>query len=118
VTNSILLVRGAFALTLLFAVQLLWAFLTPVAQMPKAPEISDYIWHISIFAVLVIPLCTTLPKQRMKTAIAAILFGTLIEFIQPYFGRGFQVHDLGANALGVCAGWFLSRQFAHFLKWT
>jgi VanZ family protein len=115
-TKSGWIVRGACALTLLFAVVLLWAFLTPIAQMPKVPDISDYIWHISIFAALVIPLCTTLPNQRMKTAIAAIIFGTIIEFIQPYFGRGFEVHDLVSNTLGVGAGWFFSRQFAQLFK--
>jgi VanZ family protein len=115
-TNFGLVQRSAIALTLLFAVVLLWAFLTPIAQMPKIPDVSDYIWHISIFAVLVIPLCTTLPNQRMKTAIAAIIFGTIIEFIQPHFGRGFEVHDLVSNTLGVGAGWFFSMKFVQLLK--
>jgi VanZ family protein len=102
------LIRAAAAFTFVFTLVLLWAFLTPISQLPKTPDISDYVWHFAIFAVLVIPLSTVLPKQGGKIAFAAVLFGTAIECIQPYFGRGFEAHDLLSNAIGIVAGWCIS----------
>ena len=110
------LVTAAALVTIVLIFVLLWAFLTPVAQLPPAPGISDYFWHISIFAILVIPLGTTLPSQSLTIALAAILFGTVIEFIQPNFGRGFEIHDLVSNAVGVCAGWWIAKKLAGLLK--
>jgi glycopeptide antibiotics resistance protein len=115
-TRQQLLVRAAYGVTGAFSLVLLWAFLTPVAELPDVPGISDYVWHLVIFAILVLPLMATVPAKRLPLAVLAIAFGTAIEFGQPYFGRGFQIHDLAANALGVCAGWWLSSKITAFFN--
>lgn len=115
-TISVWHVRFAWAFTGTLCVALVWAFLTPVAELPRFPTISDYFWHIGLFAILVIPLGTTLPAQRIWLVIFALAFGTLLEILQPYFGRGFEVHDLIANALGVALGWFVSTKLAWVLN--
>lgn len=113
--GSLWLVRAAWIFTIGFTLVLLWALLTPVAQLPKVPDLSDYVWHIGTFATLVLPLCTIMPKQGAKIAVMAVLLGTLIEFIQPYFDRGFEIHDLGSNAIGIGLGWLISRPISVFL---
>ena len=114
--SQILFSRAAMAFTIVFACVLLWAFLTPVAMLPHVPEISDYIRHIVIFAVLLIPLGTAMPEYRVKYALLKLLFGTAIEFAQPHFGRGFEIHDLISNALGVGAGWYASRRISTLMQ--
>ena len=109
-------IRSAAIVTFFYIILLLWAFLTPVANLPDVPKISDYIWHIGLLAVLVIPLMAILPKHITKIAVAAIAFGTIVEFIQPSFGRGFEIHDLLSNILGVGAGLFISRFIAASFK--
>ena len=115
-TRDIWFLRAAIAFTLVFSAALVWAFLTPIAQLPKVPDISDYVWHIAIFAVLVIPLCTILPAQRIFLVGSAIAFGIILEILQPYFGRGFEIHDLASNVLGVGLGWLASRKLAAIVE--
>ena len=105
-------VVAATTFTFLFVIVLMWAFLTPIDQLPSGPDISDYFWHIAIFAILVLPMSTTLPSQSLMIAAVAIVFGTLIEFVQPHFGRGFEVHDLFSNTLGVGIGWLIAKKLA------
>jgi VanZ family protein len=104
--------RFAWALTVTLSIAMIWAFLTPLAALPRVPKISDYLWHIGLFAILVIPLGTTFPARRTSLVVFAICFGALLEILQPYFGRGFEVHDLFANLIGVTLGWLISRKLA------
>ena len=114
--HSAWLVRSAAIATFFYIFALLWAFLTPLSELPDVLQISDYIWHIVLLAVLVVPLMTIVPKHSAKIAVAAIAFGTIVEFIQPSFGRGFETHDLLSNIFGVGAGWFISRYIAAYFK--
>ena len=108
-SRSVWLIRFAALFTFLFSLLALWAFLTPINALPPAPDISDFIWHVAIFVVLVVPLASTLPNHGNKIAFAAVIFGTGIEIAQPYFGRGFEVGDLLANMIGSGTGWYCAR---------
>lgn len=44
--------------------------------------------------------------MRVRMALALVAMGVVIEFLQGQTGyRSFDVHDMGANALGVLSGW-------------
>ena len=108
--------RAATIFTAGFAIAILWAFLTPIEQLPPNPNIADYIWHIAVFAALIIPLGSTLSRHNTKIALIAFAFATILEFAQPYFGRGFEIHDLISNTIGVGSGWFIARKMSRFFK--
>jgi VanZ family protein len=73
--------------------------------------------HVGIFTLLVVLFCWgSLRKQRgtksrfIKIAIAMLLYGIAIEFIQHYFikNRGFELGDILADAGGCLIGYFFS----------
>lgn len=55
-------------------------------------------------------------EHRIRCAVAAIVFGLAVEIIQPHFGRGFEIHDLFSNMLGVGAGWYIGKNLGAYLK--
>jgi VanZ family protein len=67
---------------------------------------ADKVGHFAAYAVLCLLLIWNMPGTRWRTrllvaAVLPILFGILMEFIQPLTGRHFDLADMGANALGV-----------------
>ena len=65
---------------------------------------TDKLYHFIAFTALVFP-CALLFARTLKWVLpAALLFGGAIELIQPYVGRGGELADFVADALGVVIG--------------
>jgi len=64
-------------------------------------------FHALGFAVLVLVPVALRPKNGLWLVPAALLFGTGIELVQPYFGRGNQWSDIAANTGGCLVGGLL-----------
>tara|TARA_R110002072_G_scaffold269027_1_gene428132 strand:- start:6115 stop:6582 length:468 start_codon:yes stop_codon:yes gene_type:complete len=77
--------------------------LTPLNVPAGAPG-SDKIHHLLEFAALTLPCAVLYPKALLKVVLAAAVFGTAIEVIQPYVGRQGELTDFIANLLGVGIG--------------
>lgn len=94
----------ARALTCLIALGILVGTLWP-SDAPAVPfMLRDKVLHLLAFAVLVLPMAVTAPRQALRIAPVCIAFGAAIEVIQPMFGRGAEWLDLLADALGVGLG--------------
>jgi VanZ family protein len=94
-----------------------WGLLIGVASLiPPVPgpvrtflfHGADRVGHFAAYAVFCLLLIWNMPGTRWRTrllvaAVLPILFGILMELIQPLTGRHFDFTDMGANALGVLA---------------
>ena len=74
-------------LTLIVMTVLTVAMLWPINQSPPAPEGSDKIVHLIAFAALAFPLARTGRIGLVSVFFGTVMFGGLIEVIQPTFGR-------------------------------
>ena len=77
---------------------------------------NDKIAHFSAYLVLVLAAALLRPKSIAFYTASAILYGALIEHIQPSFGREREVLDFVANSLGAVCGGTLGLVAAHFRK--
>ncbi|MCP3869639.1 MAG: VanZ family protein [Gammaproteobacteria bacterium] len=73
-------------------------------------SMDDKLQHVS--AYLLLGFFAGLSRQSLRTTlgtlVAVTLFGVLLELLQPWFGRFFEVRDLYANALGAVMGSLLA----------
>jgi hypothetical protein len=99
-------------------------FITAGLLLPMSgvsgPKIAglDKIIHFSLFFILVLPALVAAPRIWVWVVPVAIVYGGLIEIIQPYFGRGMEFGDFVANALGVLVAVPVSRWLhARGLEW-
>jgi VanZ family protein len=81
--------------------------LMPQASMPVGPQGIDKVYHMVAFAALIFPTAMLRPKSCLRFGCLAILYGGMIEAIQPAFGRSADMSDLLADVLGVAIGIFL-----------
>ena len=81
--------------------------LMPKASMPVGPQGVDKLYHMVAFAALNFPTALLRPKWCLRYGCLAILYGGLIEAIQPVFGRSADMSDFWADGLGVAMGIFL-----------
>lgn len=96
--------RWAVTLTVLIALVILWGTLKPPGSGEGSLPLGDKQIHALAFALLVLPLSLATPRLIPKIALAALVFGGLIEFIQPGFGRSGEWGDLLADAVGIVVG--------------
>ncbi len=77
----------------------------------SGPKITglDKIIHFALFFILVLPALVVAPRIWVWVVPVAIVYGGIIEIIQPYFGRGMEFGDFIANTLGVLAAVPVSR---------
>lgn len=102
-TSKNSLPRWAFALTVLIALALCIATLSP--GMPAVgPQGSDKWQHFGGFALLVLPLSYARPGWGLPILIGAAAFGGLIELVQPSVGRDAEWADLAADIAGAATG--------------
>jgi hypothetical protein len=86
------------AVTLALTIAMLW----PMDQ--PAPEGSDKLVHLVVFAALAFPLARTCRIGLMPVFIGASAFGGAIELIQPSFNRSADFNDWIADIVGVILG--------------
>ncbi len=92
-----------FVLTAVLAVLIAILTLAPVSVPVTVPS-NDKVHHLIAFAALLLP-CAFLYRRALYYILpGAILFGGMIELIQPYVGRTGEWADFGADAIGAMLG--------------
>ena len=81
--------------------------LMPQSSMPVGPQGVDKLYHMVAFAALIFPTALLRPKSCLRFGCLAILYGGIIEAIQPVFGISADMSDFWADGLGVAMGIFL-----------
>jgi len=87
----------------LIAVLSLW----PLYSLPSMPG-TDKTHHLIAYACLTLPVSIGRPRHWLKIVALIILFGGVIELLQPYVNRYGEWLDLLANITGVLIGLVLS----------
>lgn len=98
--------RLNLCLTLLVACVIAVATLMPASVASAAPG-GDKLHHFLAFALLVLPTAVIRPRWTVAAIVLAILYGWLIELVQPSFGRTYDLADLRADAIGAVIGGLL-----------
>ena len=65
---------------------------------------SDKARHAVTFALLIMPTAALWPRATPIMALTLLVGGSLIEFLQPLFGRERSVDDMLANVFGLALG--------------
>ena len=93
------------ALVLTSAVALVIGFLAllPLTVPPSVPG-TDKTHHLIAFAALVLPAAILSPRMLIWVLPLAILYGGLVELIQPYTGRFGEWLDFQADVIGALLG--------------
>ena len=93
-----------WVLTLTFFLLILFGTLTPrnVVEVPNVG--SDKLHHFLAFTLLVMPLAFNKLKNIYWVLPVAIVFGAVIELIQPFVGRHGDINDFYVDALGSIIG--------------
>ena len=91
-------------LTIIVTFTLTATMLWPLQTPPPAPEGSDKLVHLIIFAALAFPLARTGRIGLPPVFIGASAFGGIIELIQPSFNRSADINDWIADVVGVVLG--------------
>lgn len=104
----------AYFLTAVIATAITITTLMPNPPADPGLTGADKMFHALSFFLLVAPVAFWLPGRWRMILIGAVLFGALIELVQPYFGRGAELLDLLADGLGAglgiyVAGWVQAR---------
>ncbi|MCA2010048.1 VanZ family protein [Cereibacter sphaeroides] len=100
--------RSGLILGMIAALLIAGATLSP---MPPGNHLTggiDKVYHFIAFATLIFPLILTDSRRWSWAVPGAILYGGLIELIQPSVGRSAEWLDFGADIAGVLAGAALS----------
>jgi VanZ family protein len=87
------------SLLLLVTALSLW----PLPSLPEVPG-SDKTHHLIAYAVLVFPVVLCSPKRWLFIVAAIVLYGGVIELIQPFVNRYGEWLDFFANTAGVMIG--------------
>ena len=91
-------------LTLIFLVLILIGTLSP-RDIIVTPDLgSDKNYHLLAFALLVVPLTFENLKNAYWLLPVAVVFGAIIELLQPHLGRHSELNDLYADAFGALIG--------------
>jgi len=78
-------------------------------HVPSGPALSDKVYHLAGFAALVLPTAILQPGWSLRVGLGSLLYGGIIEVIQPSFGRDAEWLDFIANGIGIVAGLILGR---------
>ena len=105
----------AIWLTLIFGIAIAWGTLMPLEELPSVPG-TDKLQHFVAFGVFVLPVCLLMPARTWLIFAIAVLYGALIEIIQPYVNRYGEMGDFWADAGGAVIGVVISRLILARLK--
>ena len=106
--------RTAIILTFTCALIICVGTLIPLPQGVDVPG-TDKWHHFLGFAALTYPLTVASRRYWLSIIVFGLLFGALIEIIQPYVHRFGDVADFTVNAIGVLIG-FLFGVIGCFFK--
>ena len=91
--------------------------LTPLPQLPDIPG-GDKLHHLVAYALLAF--LASLSRRNIKEILtiltAVIIYGGLIEMIQPYVNRYGEFNDFLANGAGAVLGVLLALGVTRYLK--
>lgn len=97
--------RLALGLTALLALIIAVLTLMPAtAGPPVLLPYQDKLHHFLAFAALAFPIAMARPQWVWQAGVVMLIFGGLIEVIQPYVGRGRELADLLADGAGIVVG--------------
>ncbi|MCB1390441.1 MAG: VanZ family protein [Rhodobacteraceae bacterium] len=96
--------RSGLVVGLLLAMLIASLTLTPMPDGRLVTSGLDKVYHFIAFAGLIFPLILTDSRRWFWAVPACILYGGLIELIQPSVGRSAEWLDFGADLTGVLAG--------------
>lgn len=94
----------ARALTLLIAVSIGVITLMPQVPGPAGIPGIDKVFHFVAFAILVMPMAWSSGSNWPYIVLLALVFGGIIELIQPNFGRSASWWDFLMDGLGAVFG--------------
>ena len=99
-----------------FLVALGWVLVALIAYLSLTPappsfemgfEQGDKLEHFLAYGSLMLWFSQLYVRTPVRAAYALgfVALGIALEFIQPQFGRDFELADMAADALGVALGW-------------
>ena len=87
----------------------------PLKELPPVPG-TDKIQHLFAFGVFVLPVSLLMPSRTLPIFIIAVLYGGLIEIIQPYVNRYGELGDFLADAGGAVVGVLIGRMILMLIE--
>ena len=81
-------------------------------NLPLTIQSTDKYFHTVVYLFLSFPASLRKPTNYFLIFSYFFLFGVIIELIQPYFNRYFELFDIIANSIGI----FLAITFADSIK--
>jgi VanZ family protein len=94
--------------TLAIAAYIARETLTPSSGGPPTLPFTDKQLHAMAFGLLLLPTALLAPRAMLMAAPLALIYGGLIEVIQPYVGRTGEWADLLADGVGIAAACVLA----------
>ena len=106
-THKLFVIQQNWKLVTIF-LMLVIAFLSlyPLPKLPEPPG-ADKTQHLVAYFFLTLPLGLKKPNKWVLYICLFIIFGGIIEMIQPYVNRYGEWLDFFANTLGVIFGFFV-----------
>ena len=99
---------------LVFRILFVGSFLgVTILSVVPAPQMdgleSDKVGHLIAYTVLTVLLVLSLSGDRVPRGlwialVSVLLYGVLMEVLQHFIGRDFDVRDMAANAVGLAIG--------------
>lgn len=92
------------ASTLVIAAAIGILTLMPARAIPPGLWGSDKLAHLLAFLALVFPTALLWPRVSAAVGLLAVVYGGVLEIIQPYAGRSAEFSDLVADGTGIGLG--------------
>ena len=80
----------------------------PRINIQSGISFHDKIFHTLAYFFLALPVSIANPPSNKYIYIFIILYGGLIELIQPYFNRSGDIYDFIANIIGILLSYYIS----------
>lgn len=114
--DNFLTYRFAVLITVLLIILVGFMALTPLSRLPIRPVGGDFFHHMLAFGSICFFIATVKPKDSFWLMLFCVVYGGLIEIIQPYIYRYGEWSDFIANVIGSGFGIFLGVKFYFFRK--
>lgn len=111
----ILIIDTWLILTLVVFTSITLLSLWPLDELPPFPG-TDKTHHVIAYAFLMFPVALKRHRHWLLIACVFIMYGGLIELIQPYVNRYGEWLDLLANTSGLVLGAITGSSLHHYMK--